>query len=422
MEIQTLKPGVSLCFIKNSLFKASLLTVRFLLPLNEEEITENAMAADIISECSRAYPTPESLQLALSTLYGAEISCGCEKSGDTQMITLALKCLSDKYGIGGEKCFKAATEIFRGLIAEPNLSNGVFVSEDVLRARRRQVDLIKGELNDKRIYAKNRMEEIMFCGEPYGVPKNGYVERAENATPQALSEAYKRLLQKATVRITFVGDELPEYIKDLADIFPDGDRIPTAIPRYVEPRECREVHEKMDVTQGKLVMGFRTSQIGGDRETAAVAVAVDMFGGGPYSGLFSEVREKQSLCYYCSARAIRKKGYITVESGVEDSNAQRAKNEILAQLQKIKDGDFSDELISFSKRSICDSLNSAVDSIASIDYWYGARFGEENPLSPSDLAELISGITREEIIESAKKIAPDTFYFLESQGGEGRND
>ena len=422
MEIQTVKSGVSLCFVKNSLFKASLLTVRFLLPLNKNEITENTMAAGIISECGAEYPTPEALQLALSALYGAEISCGCEKSGDTQMITLSLKCLSDRYGIGGEECFKKATDIFRGLIFKPRFENGKFLTEDVLRARRRQADLIKGEINDKRIYAKNRMEEIMFRGEVYGIPKNGYEERANVATPEILLEAYKRLVQKATVRITFVGDEIPSYVRELAEAFPEAERIPPAVPTYNAPAETREIHEKMDVTQGKLVMGFRTSQLGGDRETLAVALAVDIFGGGPYSKLFSQVREKQSLCYYCSARAIRKKGYMVVESGVEDANAERAKNEILAQLEKIKQGDFSDELIDFSKRSIADSLNSAVDSIASIDYWYGARFSEENPLSPMEMAELILGVTREKIIDSARKITPDTFYFLESEGGEGRND
>ncbi len=417
MELQTVKSGVSLCFIKNSRFKASLLTVRFLLPLEKNEITENAMAADIITDCSKAYPTPEGLQLALSALYGAEIYSGWEKSGDTQMITLSLKCLSDRYGIDGEKCFLKAAEIFRGLIMEPSFENGMFKGEDVARAKRRHIDMINGEINDKRMYAKNRMEEIMFQNEVYGAPKNGFVENAEAATPEILTEAYKRLIEKATVRITFVGDELPDYVRELAEAFPESQRIPPSVPQYIKPESYREVHEKMDVTQGKLVMGFRTSQIGGDRDTAAVALAVDIFGGGPYSKLFSEVREKQSLCYYCAARAIRKKGYITVESGVEDVNAERAKNEILSQLGKIKDGDFSDEVVDYSKRSICDSLNSAVDSIASIDYWYGVRFGEENPLSPADLAKLISSVTREEIIESAKKIVPDTFYFLESKGG-----
>lgn len=421
MEFLKVKSGVSICFIKNSLFKASLLTVRFLLPLNKNEITENAMAADIMTECSKAYKTPEALQLALSSLYGAEVYSGWEKSGDTHMITLSLKCLSDRYGIGGEECFKKATEIFRGLIFEPDFEGGLFKSEAVCRAKRRHIDAIKGEINDKRLYAKNRMEEIMFQNEPYGVPKNGYIENAESASCENLTEAYKRLIEKATVRISFVGDELPDYVKELAEAFPDAERIPPVIPQYVEPEKCREVHEKLDVTQGKLVMGFRTPQIGGDRDTVALALAVDIFGGGPYSKLFSEVREKQSLCYYCSARVIRKKGYITVESGVEDKNAERAKNEILLQLDKIKNGEIDNEVIDYSKRSIAGSLNSSVDSIATIDYWYGVRFGEQNPLSPSELAKLIGEVTREEIIQSAKRIVPDTFYFLESKGG-GAND
>jgi len=417
MKLETVKPGVSLCFIKNTLFKATLLTVRFLMPLKGEEITENAMVTDMLSECSKAYPNPENLQLALSALYGAEVFSGWEKSGDTQMLTLSLRCLADRYGIGGEKCFTKAAEIFRGLIFEPNFLDGAFKTEDVDRAKRRHIDIIKGEINDKRIYAKNRMEEIMFEGEAYGVPKNGYVETVEAATPQSLAETYRRILEKATVTISYVGEELPDCVRALAEAFPATDRIPPVASIYKQPDECREIHEGMKVTQGKLVMGFRTSVIGGDRDTAATALAVDIFGGGPYSFLFSEVREKQSLCYYCAARGIRKMGYVTVESGVEDINAERAKNEILKQLERVQKGDFSDELIEYSKRSICDSLNSAVDSIASLDYWYGVRFLEEDPLSPSELAELIRGISKEDIVESAKKIVPDTFYFLESSEG-----
>lgn len=417
MKIQNVKSGVSLCFIENKLFKTALLTVRFLLPLKVEEVTENAMVIDMLSESGKDYPTPEKLQLSLSALYGAEIFSGWEKSGDTQVLSLSLRCLADRYGIGGEKCFSKAAEIFRGLIFRPDFSEGVFKKDDVEKAKRRHVDIIKGELNDKRIHARNRMEEIMFQNEVYGIPKNGYVERVESSTPEILTEAYKRLLEKATVRVSYVGDSLPDCVRELAEAFPATDRIPPEACRYSEPSDCREIHEKMDVTQGKLVMGFRTSQIGGDRDTVATAVAVDIFGGGTYSFLFSEVREKMSLCYYCAARAIRKKGYVTVESGVEDKNAQRAKNEILKQLHKVQCGDFSDELIEYSKRSICDSLNSAVDSIASLDYWYGARFLEENPLSPLELSELIKGVTREEIIESAQKIKPDTFYFLETIKG-----
>ncbi len=415
MEIIPTNSGASLMFIKNDLFKASLLTVRFILPINSDEITENAMAADIISECCKAYPTPERLQLKLSALYGADISCSNEKSGDAQIITLSLKCLADRYGIGGEECFKKATDILKQLIFNPDIKEAGFSTEAVERARRRQIDTINSEINDKRIYAKNRMEENMFSGEAYGVPRYGYVEKAKSATPESLKNAYLRLVNGAAVRIAFVGEALPPYVEELASAFEKGERFTPVAYCYKPPAEIKTVTEKMEVTQGKLVMGFRTPEIGGDRETAALAVAVDIFGGGPYSKLFSEVREKQSLCYYCSARAIRKMGYVSVESGVEDINAERAKKEILSQLSLVQKGEFSDEVIDFSKRSICDSLNSVQDSIASIDYWYGLRFLESDPLGPKEFSNLIASVTREEIVESAKKIQPDTFYFLQGE-------
>ncbi len=422
MKIKTVKSGVTLGFIKNSRFKASLLTVRFILPLNKYEVTENAMAADIISECSLDYPTPEALQLALSKLYGADIYCSLEKSGDNQVISFSLKCLDDKYGIDGEECFREATHILKGMLFSPDLEGGVFKKAAVDRVRRRQIDIINSEINDKRVYAKNRLEEAMFQGEAYGVPRLGYAENVKSATPEQLISAYKRLIESSEVRITYVGSELPQYITDFAKSFPDTVREKPVSCTYTEPKEVRELHEKLDVTQGKLVMGFRTSEIGSDRDTVSTAVAVDVFGGGPYSKLFSEVREKQSLCYYCSARALRKNGFITVESGVEDANAQKAKQEILAQLEAIKQGDFSEELIEASKRSICDSLNSVEDSIGSIDFWYGARLGEEKPLSPKEFAQLVNSVTREQIISSAKKIKADTFYFLESQKAGDGND
>lgn len=49
----------------------------------------------------------------------------------------------------------------------------------------------------------------------------------------------------------------------------------------------------------------------------------DVFGGGPYSRLFMNVREKLSLCYYCSARLIRGKGIIVIQSGIEKKTGKR---------------------------------------------------------------------------------------------------
>ena len=54
----------------------------------------------------------------------------------------------------------------------------------------------------------------------------------------------------------------------------------------------------MDVTQGKLGMGFAC----GSDDYAAALMGNTLFGGSSNSKLFLNVREKLSLCYYASVR------------------------------------------------------------------------------------------------------------------------
>ena len=85
-------------------------------------------------------------------------------------------------------------------------------------------------------------------------------------------------------------------------------------------QEVLRVEESLDVTQGKLGMGFAC----GSDDYAAMMVGNTLFGGSSNSKLFMNVREKLSLCYYASSLYHRQKRLITVSSGIEFQNFQRA--------------------------------------------------------------------------------------------------
>ena len=171
----------------------------------------------------------------------------------------------------------------------------------------------------------------------------------------------------------------------------------------------------MPVKQGKLVLGFRTNIHGGDKDTYKVMVTTDLFGGGPYSRLFDNVREKMSLCYYCAARANRGKGYMTVDSGVEFDNMDKTHNEILNQLDIVCKGEFDDEALAASKRALCDTFRGAEDSQPLIDRWHADRLFVADAPSPDEVATLINSVTKEDVIETAKTFKLDTVYRLLGQ-------
>ena len=70
-------------------------------------------------------------------------------------------------------------------------------------------------------------------------------------------------------------------------------------PVFVGKSEKVNNHlERIDVKQGKLVLGCRVDVKPNDNLAKAMRSFSDIFGGGPYSKLFANVREKMSLCYY----------------------------------------------------------------------------------------------------------------------------
>ena len=104
------------------------------------------------------------------------------------------------------------------------------------------------------------------------------------------------------------------------------------------PHVCREsvqhVEDVLDVTQGKLAMGYRCSS----DDYPAMVLANLIFGGTSNSKLFLNVRERLSLCYYASSSYARSKNILTVSSGVETADFERAEAEIGRQLQAVQQG------------------------------------------------------------------------------------
>ena len=406
--------GIHGLFIENKRFSTTHVSVNFYLPLIKEKIAANALLPYVLSSCCGEYPDFSALNFRLNELYGAEIGGIADKIGDTQVIRFFSYCIDNEYVPTGEDIASKSFNLLLSMLFEPSVSNGEFKDSDVERERRLTLQKIEGIINDKRTYAINRTLFEMYKDDPFGQLKTGSAEDVAKVTAKDLYETWKDLLASAEIRIQVVGKELPTALFEMfKEKISKYQRQPVSIKptKLKTPApEVKRICEKMDITQGKMVMGFCTDITGTDRETAYLAVFADLFGGGPYSKLFVNVREKMSLCYYCAARANRTKGYMLVDCGIETQNAQKAEEEILNQLERLKSGDFTDEELNSSKRSIKDSLICINDSQAAIDSWYSSKTAEADLITPEEYNEFISGVTREDIIKAAKSYSLDTVY------------
>ena len=416
-KIYVLSDGAEGLFIKNERFNTTSVSFNLYLPLSADTAAAYALLPFILTTCGAEYPDFSVLNFKLSRLYGARLEASAEKLGDFQLLRMRISVINDKYTFDSESLLKRAIDMLLSLIFKPKTENGAFCEEDLSREKRKAIEHIKGEISEKRIYAKNRLIEEMYKGNAYGVPKCGTVEDVEKITGESLYTAWEDMLKRAFVRVQVIGASIPPRLfETVAESFENINRSEITDCKTSEPtaavQKPKEIVERMAVKQGKLVMGFSSDMCGDDDLSLPLMVATDIFGGGPYSRLFANVREKMSLCYYCSASAVRQKGLVTVDSGVEAENAEKAQKEILAQLDAVKNGEFTDFEFEASLKSLRDSLTSYNDSQVLLDTWYALKAGNRTLYSPEEIAAKIAEITREDIVNAAKGIKLHTVYKL----------
>lgn len=416
-KIIQIAPGVEGLFIRNERFSTTSISYNFYLPMKEETAALNALLPFILTSCGKDYPDFSALTLKLYKLYGASLDASVEKYGDCQLLSMRISCINDRFTFDTDSLVKAASDMLLGLIFEPNVENGAFMECDLQREKRKAVEHIMGEIAEKRTYAKNRTISEMFKGEAYGIPKCGSVEQVEAITGETLYKAWQDMLSNAFVRVQVIGESLPsKFFEGVGERFESINRFNITDCRLCKPttpaKKVNTIFEKMDVKQGKLVMGFSSDLYGDDDVSLPLMVMCNIFGGAPHSRLFTNVREKMSLCYYCAASSIRYKGLLMVDSGVEWQNADKAVEEILNQLEIMQKGEFTDFEFESSIKSISDTLMGYYDNQDGIDTWYALKVNNQELYSPNDILEKIKNITREDVVYAAKGVKLHTIYKL----------
>ncbi len=107
-----------------------------------------------------------------------------------------------------------------------------------------------------------------------------------------------------------------------------------------------------------------------------------------------------------------------VQSGVETKNISHAEQEILRQLEEVRNGNFDGSELSAAKLSLCNSYRTLSDSLDGLEAWYLSQAFRPNVKSPENEAELVQAVAREEVMNAARKITLDTVYCLEGSGVE----
>lgn len=412
-------PGVFLTTLRTDKFKSDCLSVNLLTQLSRETVSMNALLPRVLVRGSVFHPDMDAISALCDDLYGARVLPIVRKKGEILSVGLYAGFLADRFVPDGEGLLEPVARLVGELLLSPATRGGLLRRDYVESEKEKLVDDIRAKINDKRAYAVDRLIREMCCYEDFGCDDMGSEDDADAVGYVELTRYYHSLLQTAPVEILYCGAADPKRVAaactDALITLPRGEidyELGTDVRMNAVTAQPREFDETMDVAQGQLALGFRLGECMDDPDFAAIMVFNAMYGGSVTGRLFENVREKLSLCYFAWSACDGFKGIMLVASGVAEADRERAQAEILAQLEALKRGDFTDEELLHAQKYCAGALRAAQDSPGALEEFFLSQTLKGLDYGPAELAGLCEMVSRKDVLAVCAGIELDSVYFL----------
>ena len=413
LKVIKINDNITLTHIPMEKLKKTSISLYIHRELDRDEASKNALLPHVLKRGCKMCETSEKREHYLENLYGASFSAGIAKRGNDHILCFDGETISDKYAPHGERLVSGVLKLLMSVVFD---TLDEFDESGFLQERANSVTKIENIINDKRIYANYRCQEEMAKGDKYEIPRLGYAEKMKKLTREDLYEYYNKMIVSSPIDIYVCGEaDLAELEAEIRRAVSALEFKPAKMPLnniLQNNSPVKNITEKLNVTQGKLSIGFLTDIKPGDKEFFGLVVGNAIFGGGAQSKLFNNVREKLSLAYYAGSFIDKYKGFMMINAGIEFKNFEKAYEETLVQLDEMKKGNISDLEFNSSKGFLLNSLDSNYDSQeALIGYWLNQKICGSG-MDIEEQKKAIGAVTREDVTAAMAKVRLDTVYFL----------
>ena len=415
IETISLMPGVTLRACRDSRFKQGCLSFQLVRQMDAKEAALNALLPSVLLRGTASCPDLRSITEHLDELYGASVSPLVRRVGDYQTTGVYCGFMDDRFALPGDKVLEPMLRFLEEVLLDSPLEKGVFLASYVESEKKNLIATIESELNDKRAYSMSRLLRILCREDTFGIPRLGEKEQVEAITPEQLHAHYRHILKTSPIEIFYVGSAEAGAVA--AALMPllnrlDRDPLPLAPQTPFHPCRKQDVVETMDVSQGKLCMGFVTPIINRGRDFAAMQLFNVIYGSGMTSKLFVNVREKMSLCYSIGSGYYGTKGIMVVSAGIDFDKEQLTREEVLRQLKIAREGGITEQELKAAKEALLSSLRSTHDSPGAIEGYYATAALSGLVFSHGEYMDAVEAATIADVVACANSLELHTTYFL----------
>lgn len=417
MRIELVK-GVNLNIIPSKQFKTTRIFISFIKNIeSKKELAERALLANYLEMCSQNYPTQIDIARKLSQMYGASFGSSVDRRGNYQLINFSIDYIESKYLAGNEDLLSEVIEFLKEIIFNPLRvgENKNFDEETFTRQKNNTITYLKSIKEDKQAYAAAKLRKLYFDNEIQQVPSFGESEDVEKLTISDVMDAYQKMLNTDRVEVMISGDVNTDEVVNKFSVLPFKVRnISRASMSYTQEIK-QEIVTQIDeepLSQSKFDMAFRLPVVyRGDLHYAAL-VFNSLFGGSALSLLFTVVREKMSMAYYANSNFDPFRQLLVVQTGISYTNKDKVQELILEQLERLKKGDFEDELLEQNKNNLISSYISRLDSQTSALLRAQSAALTGINVTVEEWLDNLQSVTKDDVMKVAKMVELQATYML----------
>lgn len=399
-------------------FKSVFVNINFLTPMSEENMSKNALLSYVLKKGNNTYPTEKEINRKLAHMYNACMDISTDKFRDYINLRVDFEYVNN-----GRIDFSEIVEFLVDYITCPNFVDGTFDASIVEREKEALIQKIYSEKDNKKRYALEQLNKMMFDGEDYACSVLGDESVIKGITSKELTKHYNYVMKNSEIVINVVGnikdhEELASQIyTDLLITFKKDvpHEIVTNVDKYTIPEKIKEKTEMQQISQSVVAIGAKICGVNKE-DTYATLVYNELLGGNPASLMFQNVREKNSLAYFAKSMYNRQRQTINIYAGVEPRNYEKVKNIMLEQFEIMRKGEFSDVQFQASVDTLVASLKSIYDSkeeFARTMFANQMFFGKD--VTIEEIIEKVKCVKKEDVLRIASKVYTDSIFCL---GGE----
>lgn len=421
MERRQIAPAVYLNQIKAEKFNQCRIALHFQFPADRQTATAHALLPLVLERGYADCPDMTELSRQLARLYGANFSVDTTVNGANRILSVGITGIKDEFALEGEALSREYAKIALGVAFRPYLVEGCFDPEAVEIEKDKLKRQLESEVNNKRLYCVRQARRRFYKDSPAGIERDGYLDEVEGITPRRLTEVYREMLRTATVDVMIAGADAEEVVQELKQELEAIDRAPAALaaPMAMPRQEAEHTREEMEMEQAKLCLLFTAGRPSGTEEIAACRLAISLFGGSATSRLFVNVREKQSLCYYCGATYSSVTGTMCVDSGIQPGNGQRVEEAVLKELKDLCEGPITQDELEDCRRVLLTGMDSIEDTLYGLENWYYTEICRGGEVAdPQTARRSLEEVTVEDVRAILRRFSLSVSYLLTAKEGQ----